>query len=55
MQFAVERIVGAWDNNNVNPNQVADEVLQCLFHPDFHNRNCTSRVMPREVVVLLPC
>ncbi|KAJ2919808.1 hypothetical protein MD484_g554, partial [Candolleomyces efflorescens] len=27
----------AWDDNSINVHNVAEEVLQCLFHPDFHN------------------
>ncbi|KAJ2927988.1 hypothetical protein H1R20_g9098, partial [Candolleomyces eurysporus] len=27
----------AWDDNSVNVHNVTEEVLQCLFHPDFHN------------------
>jgi len=32
-------VTKAWDDNSVNPKSVADEVLQCLFHPDFHDRS----------------
>ncbi|KAI0703749.1 heterokaryon incompatibility protein Het-C-domain-containing protein [Cytidiella melzeri] len=39
LNFAVTRVVGAWDDNNVNVRQVLDEILACLFHPDFHDRN----------------
>ncbi|RXW13961.1 hypothetical protein EST38_g11892 [Candolleomyces aberdarensis] len=27
----------AWDDNSINVHNVTEEVLQCLFHPDFHN------------------
>jgi len=35
----VKLIVKAWDDNSVNVHQMSEEVLQCLFHPDFHNSN----------------
>lgn len=37
VQYTVQRVVTAWDDNNVNPRQTADDVLNCLFHPDFSN------------------
>ncbi|KIM46972.1 hypothetical protein M413DRAFT_440527 [Hebeloma cylindrosporum] len=35
----VKLVTKAWDDTSVNPNQVIEEILQCLFHPDFHNPN----------------
>jgi len=36
---SVVLVTKAWDDNSVNPKSVADEILQCLFHPDFHDRS----------------
>ncbi|PPQ80232.1 hypothetical protein CVT26_012030 [Gymnopilus dilepis] len=35
----VKRVVDAWDNPSVNVHELTEDVLQCLFHPDFHNSN----------------
>ncbi|KAI0322897.1 heterokaryon incompatibility protein Het-C-domain-containing protein [Amylostereum chailletii] len=34
-------VVKAWDDTNMNVHSVTEQVLECLFHPDFHNRNST--------------
>ncbi|KAL0960132.1 hypothetical protein HGRIS_011768 [Hohenbuehelia grisea] len=34
---AVNLVIKAWDDNSVHVQQVTEEILQCLFHPDFHN------------------
>ncbi|TDL18750.1 Het-C-domain-containing protein [Rickenella mellea] len=39
VNHTVINIVRAWDDNSVNVRQVTEEVLECLFHPDFHNPN----------------
>ena len=36
---AVKAVVNAWDNPNVPTQQVTEPILECLFHPDFHNPN----------------
>lgn len=36
---AVDLIVRAWDDSNMNVHHVTEDILQCLFHPDFHNEN----------------
>jgi len=33
----VTAVVKAWDDNSVNVKSVTDDILQCLFHPDFPN------------------
>ncbi|KAF8800551.1 Het-C-domain-containing protein [Phlegmacium glaucopus] len=33
----VKLVTKAWDDNSVNVHQLTEDVLQCLFHPDFHN------------------
>lgn len=33
----VNSVVKAWDDTSVNIHQVTEDVLQCLFHPDFHD------------------
>ncbi|PPR00750.1 hypothetical protein CVT24_000775 [Panaeolus cyanescens] len=33
----VKAVTKAWDDNSLNVHQVTEDILQCLFHPDFHN------------------
>ncbi|KAJ7064976.1 heterokaryon incompatibility protein Het-C-domain-containing protein [Mycena amicta] len=33
----VTHVVKAWDDNSVNVHQVSEDILSCMFHPDFHN------------------
>ncbi|KAF5381282.1 hypothetical protein D9615_008357 [Tricholomella constricta] len=35
----VGSVIKAWDDNSINVHAVTEEVLQCLFHPDFHQPN----------------
>ncbi|RDX44411.1 Het-C-domain-containing protein [Lentinus brumalis] len=35
----VNLVVKAWDDNSMNVHQVTEDILQCLFHPDFHTSN----------------
>ncbi|KAG9041226.1 hypothetical protein FS837_012538 [Tulasnella sp. UAMH 9824] len=42
--YAVPLITAAWDNPSINPTGVANEILECLFHPDWHNRNSKIQV-----------
>ncbi|KAJ7892896.1 heterokaryon incompatibility protein HET-C [Mycena olivaceomarginata] len=35
----VTLVIKAWDDNSINVNQLAEDVLSCLFHPDFHNKS----------------
>lgn len=44
VMYAVPLITAAWDNPSINPRGVADQVLECLFHPDWHNRNSKIQV-----------
>jgi hypothetical protein len=37
VRYTVTAVVKAWDDNSVNAKSVTDDVLQCLFHPDFQN------------------
>ncbi|KAL1411226.1 hypothetical protein Q8F55_002177 [Vanrija albida] len=37
VRYTVERVVKAWDDNNQNPQAIAEDVLQVLHHPDFRN------------------
>ncbi|EDR07977.1 uncharacterized protein LACBIDRAFT_297529 [Laccaria bicolor S238N-H82] len=32
-------VIKSWDDNSVNVHQISEEILQCLFHPDFHDKN----------------
>jgi hypothetical protein len=40
VEFTVNLVVKAWDDNSMSPQQVTEPVLECLFHPDFNNPNC---------------
>lgn len=33
----VSLVVKAWDDSSMNVHQITEDILQCLFHPDFHN------------------
>jgi hypothetical protein len=37
VKHTVTAVVKAWDDNSVNAKSVTDDILQCLFHPDFQN------------------
>ncbi|KAH9836368.1 heterokaryon incompatibility protein Het-C-domain-containing protein [Rhodofomes roseus] len=39
LQYAVTRVVKAWDDVGINPHDVTEDILHCLFHPDFHIRS----------------
>ncbi|KJA23049.1 hypothetical protein HYPSUDRAFT_66529 [Hypholoma sublateritium FD-334 SS-4] len=39
VRHAVKLVTKAWDDTSVNVHQVTEDILQCLFHPDFHNSN----------------
>lgn len=43
VKFAVERIAQAWSDDNIDPRQPVEDILQCLFHPDFSN-GCKLRL-----------
>ncbi|KAI0082745.1 Het-C-domain-containing protein [Panus rudis PR-1116 ss-1] len=36
---SVRLIVQAWDDTSMNVHGVTEDILQCLFHPDFHDSN----------------
>lgn len=44
VEYAVERIVKAWDDTSIDPHHSIEDILQCLFHPYFHNNQCGSSV-----------
>lgn len=58
----VKAVVNAWENPHVATHQVTEPILECMFHPDFHNPNShIQREMvwpiqhaPGEVVELTP-
>ncbi|RPD61288.1 Het-C-domain-containing protein [Lentinus tigrinus ALCF2SS1-6] len=35
--YASNLVVKAWDDPSINVHHVTEDILQCLFHPDFHN------------------
>ncbi|KAF9450292.1 Het-C-domain-containing protein [Macrolepiota fuliginosa MF-IS2] len=37
VHHAVTLVVKAWDNTSENIHVITEDILQCLFHPDFHN------------------
>jgi len=39
VRHAVNLIVKAWDDPGANVRAITDEILQSMFHPDFHNQN----------------
>ncbi|KAH7920181.1 Het-C-domain-containing protein [Leucogyrophana mollusca] len=39
LTHTVNWVIKAWDDTSVNVNQAIDDILQCLFHPDFHDPN----------------
>lgn len=47
LKHTVNLVTKAWDDSSLNVNQVTDEALQCLFHPDFHQ---SSSVIQREML-----
>ncbi|KAH0581396.1 hypothetical protein H2248_012481 [Termitomyces sp. 'cryptogamus'] len=47
---AVGHIQKAWDDNSVNVHSLTEEVLQAMFHPNFHNPNSkVQREMLQEM------
>jgi hypothetical protein len=47
LKNTVNLVTKAWDDSSLNVNQVTDEALQCLFHPDFHQ---SSSVIQRDML-----
>ncbi|KAG2341613.1 Het-C-domain-containing protein [Suillus weaverae] len=47
LKHTVNLVTKAWDDSSLNVNQVTDEALQCLFHPDFHQ---SSSVIQRDML-----
>ncbi|KAJ8076424.1 hypothetical protein PM082_000847 [Marasmius tenuissimus] len=39
VSHTVGLVVKAWDDTSVDVRGLTEDVLQCLFHPDFHNSN----------------
>lgn len=37
VEYTVLRVVKAWDDTSMHPQQVTEDVIQCMFHPDFGN------------------
>ncbi|KAF9010021.1 heterokaryon incompatibility protein Het-C-domain-containing protein [Cyathus striatus] len=37
VKYAVTLVIKAWDDASMNVHQITEDILQCLFHPDFHN------------------
>ncbi|KAG1761100.1 Het-C-domain-containing protein [Suillus occidentalis] len=47
LKHTVNLVTKAWDDTSLNVNQVTDEALQCLFHPDFHQ---SSSAIQRDML-----
>ncbi|KAG1753537.1 Het-C-domain-containing protein [Suillus paluster] len=47
LKHTVNLVTKAWDDSSLNVNGVTEEILQCLFHPDFPQ---TSSVVQREML-----
>ncbi|KAG1862734.1 heterokaryon incompatibility protein Het-C-domain-containing protein [Suillus subalutaceus] len=47
LKHTVNLVTKAWDDSSLNVNQVTDEALQCLFHPDFQQ---SSSVIQRDML-----
>jgi hypothetical protein len=47
LKNTVNLVTKAWDDSSLNVNQVTDEALQCLFHPDFHQ---SSSIIQRDML-----
>ncbi|KAG1747356.1 Het-C-domain-containing protein [Suillus lakei] len=47
LKHTVNLVTKAWDDSSLNVNQVTEEALQCLFHPDFHQ---PSSVIQRDML-----
>ncbi|KAH9936011.1 heterokaryon incompatibility protein HET-C [Amylocystis lapponica] len=39
LAHTVKLVVKAWDDSSVNAHHVTEDILQCMFHPNFHERN----------------
>ncbi|KAI9441439.1 Het-C-domain-containing protein [Lactarius indigo] len=50
VKHTVTAVVKAWDDNSINVKSVTDEILQCLFHPDFQNH---SSQIQREMLACI--
>ncbi|KAG9025633.1 hypothetical protein FRB95_009951 [Tulasnella sp. JGI-2019a] len=42
--YAVPKITAAWDNPNHDVRAITEDILQCLFHPDWHSRESKVQV-----------
>ncbi|TFK72137.1 Het-C-domain-containing protein [Pluteus cervinus] len=39
VSYAVTAITKAWEDQSINARHLVDDILGCLFHPDFHDSN----------------
>ncbi|KIP12121.1 hypothetical protein PHLGIDRAFT_368931 [Phlebiopsis gigantea 11061_1 CR5-6] len=37
LKYTVNLVVKAWDESSTNAHQVTEDILSCMFHPDFHD------------------
>ncbi|KAM6503457.1 Heterokaryon incompatibility protein Het-C domain containing protein [Amanita muscaria] len=37
--YAVNLVTKAWDDESANVHQITEDILSCMFHPDFQDRN----------------
>ncbi|KAF5357198.1 hypothetical protein D9756_006590 [Leucocoprinus leucothites] len=50
VQHTVTLVVKAWDSPAENVHAITEDILQCLFHPDFHN---PSSKIQREMLQVM--
>ncbi|KAI8976618.1 heterokaryon incompatibility protein Het-C-domain-containing protein [Trametes punicea] len=39
LMYSATLVVKAWDDTSINVHNVTEDILQCLFHPDFHDQH----------------
>ncbi|BEI86570.1 hypothetical protein CcaverHIS002_0608570 [Cutaneotrichosporon cavernicola] len=45
VKFSAERVAQAWSDSSIDPRRPVEDILQCLFHPDFSNGSEIQRIM----------
>ncbi|KAI0066935.1 Het-C-domain-containing protein [Artomyces pyxidatus] len=50
VKHTVNLVTKAWDDTSVNLHHTIEEILQCIFHPDFHH---SSSTIQRELLAYM--
>lgn len=45
VEYTVNLVVKAWDDPNMPTQHVTEPILECMFHPDFHDGRCTQSLL----------